>query len=248
MTKPTGRPRGRPPGKKNRETTLPKKTAQDAPGSRLRRRGAEVAGDTPKLTTGQPTPPSVAVGGNVSDRTIADWYGQALGAKIELEKAQSKVAKAREEQATKNGIYRNILKSAEKSGIPAEAIRWRLEQRSKDIADIDRFHGWCNRIAKITSLPLGTQLGLFDDGQTVASKVDEAAIAAKAKPAIPTVSELVAAADAGADAAREGQERKPPHEEGSPLALRWLQGYDDQTGKLLVEDTGLADAPEMARA
>jgi hypothetical protein len=109
------------------------------------------------------------------------------------------------------------------------------------VTAIDAQHAWNNRVAALTNLPIGTQLGLFPDGTTVASKVDAAAIGEPApiSPAAAingayTTEELIDAAWAGEKAATEGKAKNTnPHEFGTPLADRWNVGWDDEHKRLV---------------
>lgn len=242
-------------GKTNGAARAPRKRKGEAGVAAEAEAATPVAGRGSKRATsqnpGNGAAPAKTVGANVTDGAIRDFYGQALAAKVDLEKIDAEIAALREDRASKNGAYRNVLKSAEKAGIPAAAIRWRLEQRTLDIDDINRHIAWCNRIAFLTRLPIGTQLGLFEDGQTVAAKLDAAAAKGEGDPAgMLTVSQLVAASDEGEKARADGKLRiDNPYEFGTPLSDRWFQGWDDENKRQLQVQGGQAmaerAAPEM---
>lgn len=246
MRKPTGRPRGRPPGAKNRppvELATPEGTTLPAKPRRT---------SGPKKGPGEAVPPTV--GSAISDAQIEAWYGQVLEAKLVVEKHDGEMAKIREERNSANGTYRNILKAIEKTAGPEakKALIWRLEKRGEDVQAIDRQHSWNNRVAALTGLPIGTQLGLFPDGTTVASKVDTAAIGHSSVPpfnASYTTAELTDAAWAGTAAAEKGETRDScPYELGTPLADRWYVGWDDEHKRQVQVGQGPFAVPPAAPA
>lgn len=117
-----------------------------------------------------PAPPT-----NVSDETIREHCQRAARHFGELQTAREGVSVAM-------GTYRATLKEAKKAGVPTQAISWYLAARNRDPEDIDRETRERNRIARVMALPIGTQLGLFEDGSTVAGAVDQAQLD-KGKPA-----------------------------------------------------------------
>ncbi len=224
MTKPTGKPRGR-----------PKKTAQDRATEAAAAPAGEDAPKAPKRTSG----PKKGVGLAVSDATILDFWDKALAAKQEADRKKADFDSA-------NGAFRAILKAADKSGVPKAALLWRLSKRNEDVEEIDRNTAWCNRLARLTNLPIGTQLGLFEGGGSVAAEIERKLIASHdAGPAAPispaaakngayTTEELIAASWEGEKAAQAGQPKTTnPHEFGTPLADRWNIGWDDEHKRLV---------------
>lgn len=113
---------------------------------------------------------------NVTDATIIEYTHEYLA-------ARSDEAKAKEEYDSKKNLARAVLKRAKKAGIDTYMLTWYDQNRHREIDDINRDFTSINRIAKLMALPVGTQIGLFEDGETVAAKVDKAAIAKQsAKP------------------------------------------------------------------
>lgn len=151
---------------------------------------------------------------NVTDDTIREFVGKAIGAKAELEEAEA-AAKS------KRGGYRAVLKAAKAAGVDPGHITWFLDARKRDVKDIDRETSWRNRIARVMALPLGTQLGLFEDGTTVATAVDGDKIAAN--ETAPTVDMLITADEQGYQAGQAGKlpDATPYGDPASPLAIRW---------------------------
>lgn len=229
MTKATGKPRGRP------------RKAQDASSAPTPPEVAPEAQDAPTAKKRAKAGKSGGVGLNVSDGTILEFWDKAVAAKAEADRKKAEFDSA-------NGVFRTILKAADKAGVPKAALLWRLSKRNEDVADIDRHTAWCNRVARLTNLPIGAQLGLFEqDGTTitVAAAVDKALIASREngdgpissvppRNAAYTTEELTDAAWAGEEAAKGGQPRNTcPHEFGTPLADRWYVGWDDEHKRLV---------------
>jgi len=106
---------------------------------------------------------------NVTDDVIKGWA-------LKIIKAEHEKKEAKKAYDSKNGFYRQLFKDAGKEGVSAQALSWYMANRERDPAEIDRETKERNRIAKVMALPIGTQLGFLDDGQTVASAVDQAKI------------------------------------------------------------------------
>lgn len=154
---------------------------------------------------------------NVTDETIREHCEKCATAFGEMQTA-------RDEVSIRTGAYRSRLKEAGKAGVPKEAITWWLAARRREPGDIDRETRDRNRIARIMALPIGTQLGLFDDGGTVAGAVDQEQLAAAdGKPA----------GDAYIDGKLAGGDGKPlstnPYPAESQAADEWERGWGDGT-------------------
>lgn len=238
MTKPTGKPRGR-----------PKKTAQD----RATEAAAAPAGeDAPKAPT-RTSGPKNGVGLVVSDATILDFWDKALAAKQEADRKKADFDSA-------NGAFRAILKAADKSGVPKAALLWRLSKRNEDVEEIDRHTAWCNRLAKLTNLPIGTQLGLFEGGGSVAAEIERKLIVSRETGAAPispaaaingayTTEQLVQYSWDGEEAAKAGKARNTnPHEFATPPFDRWNIGWDDEHKRLVQIGQWNPAPPEEAVA
>lgn len=119
-------------------------------------------------------------GGNVSAETIKDFTLRCKAKLMEFEKAREEVKKAQAEASKAQGSYRAELKAAGAAGVDSDAIIWYLRTSKRDIEDVDRETRARNKIAEIMGLPIGSQLGLFPDGESVATKVDNAKQAAVA--------------------------------------------------------------------
>lgn len=161
---------------------------------------------------------------NVGDDTIVAAVMECGGLKTALESAQ--------------GEYRAALKKWEERGVDAADIAWFLKTKKRDVQDVEAEVRRRNRIMRAMAYPLGSQLGLFEDGESVATKVDGDKIAAaKADTAIVESDELERAKAAGRDAGlRDYGSDVNPHADGSPRALAWEGGR--KAGKAERRRTG----------
>lgn len=165
--------------------------------------------------------------GNVTDETIEEFARKAVAAYRELEKRQAEAKSA-------NGTYRSILKDAKNNGVDQDSIAWYIRQLKREPDDIDRETRNRNRIARVMGLPIGTQLGLFGDGTTVATVVDETKIADQ-QPAGESAAEraLSIAKDLGPHAAGylAGKNGAPwdtcPFAGATAERDTWVKGWED---------------------
>lgn len=159
---------------------------------------------------------------NVSDATIQEFYDKALNAKVEHEEALK-------EAKSKNGMFRAVLKDAKRVGVPTSMLLWRLAQRHRTPDEIDRETKERNRIARLTNLPVGTQLGLLDDGTTVATAIDNDHQADQQGDAD------IDARQAGYNAGRAGKTLSSnPHMEGSDEFDEFEAGWGAAMGDNLL--------------
>lgn len=166
---------------------------------------------------------------NVTDETIRLHTDAIVAADRDVRLAREKL-KARKE-------------AAKEAGVTLTDVAWFLRAKDRDVRDIDAETRRRNRLAKIMNMPLGTQLGLWDDGKTVASKIEDDKIPTAKK--IPTLAELRAARDAGAVAGRAGRNDNP-HGDGSPLSLSWEEGRRAATIERAAEVFGGKSSEELA--
>lgn len=128
------------------------------------RPGADTA-DTPEPKK-RGRPRQQALPTNVTDETVREFCDKAALAHGEFETAVG-------EMKQKQGVYRAVLKDAKKAGVDNDAIAWWLQARKREPGDIDRETRARNRVAQLMNLPIGTQLGLFEDGRTVATTIED---------------------------------------------------------------------------
>lgn len=152
---------------------------------------------------GRPPRAAPPVSSNVNDETIAAAIVECGAARNDLDVA--------------NAHYRNALKKWGERGVPPEHVTWLLKQKKREVADIEQMIRWQNRMLAIAAIPVGSQLGLFDDGESVGTRVDKA----RAVP-IAAADDIVRAKREGYDAGARGDgEDANPYDDGSPLALAW---------------------------
>lgn len=157
----------------------------------------------PKKRGRPPKAASAAPLSNVSGDTIKAAIVEVGAAKTDLESAQ--------------GVYRNLLKKWEERGVPSEWVTWGIKQRKREVGDIERDIRWMNRMLAIQEIPVGSQLGLFEDGESIGTKVDKA----KAET-VTSDDDIAKAKAAGYEAGTKGiGEEANPHPDGSPSALAW---------------------------
>jgi ribosome modulation factor len=153
---------------------------------------------------------------NVTDETIQQCYEKSLAAKV----AHEEVMKTAKE---KNALFRKTLDDAKKLGVDPGDITWRLGQRFRDPKEIDAETQRRNRIAKLTNLPVGTQLGIFEHGVTVATAIEDG----KAEEQqLNAEADLDQSQELGKRAGLAGKPASDnPNEDGSPEYLRWSAGW-----------------------
>jgi len=137
------------------------------PRGRKKKQTGSATGDGNKPLSGGATGGPVLH--NVTDDTIKAWAGKIV-------KADREQQAAKKEYQSKNGFYKQLFKDAGKEGVSAQALSWYVANKDRDPVEIDRETRERNRVAKVMALPIGTQLGLLDDGSTVAGAVDQAKI------------------------------------------------------------------------
>lgn len=76
-----------------------------------------------------------------------------------------------------NARYRSAIKVALKIGasigLTSEDVVWWVGAEDRDPAEIDAETRRRNKLAELMALPIGTQLGLLDNGDSVATKVED---------------------------------------------------------------------------
>lgn len=156
---------------------------------------------------------------NLTLETIRDFCIRARVKKTALDDARGV-------QQAANAEYRNELKEAKKAGIMPDDIVWWLANVNRDPAEIDAETKRRNRVAKAMGLPIGTQLGLWEDEDgtktTVASAVDQAQLAGNGNGQQGGgFTEEV-----GFDAGKAGKPATAnPHPKGDPSHDLWHSGW-----------------------
>jgi len=136
---------------------------------------------------------------------------------------------------TANSAYRTALKAAKKEGIDTDALTAALGWQKSDPEDVTKKFTNINTYLMWLGVPVGTQLGLFAEGLTVASAA-EAEHFAKAegdKRPISTEASIRGAKAKGFDAGTDGKNLDTnPHDEGSPEAHAWASGWREGQAKI----------------
>ncbi len=102
-------------------------------------------------------------------------------------------------QREANSAVRTALKAAGKEGVDLKALARVFEFEKMEIADLDQYLKDTNNYLLWRGIPVGTQMGLFKDGSTIASVVDNERIAeqtGKGKGKKGAVEEVVGASAA----------------------------------------------------
>jgi hypothetical protein len=181
------------------------------PSERKPKRGRKKA--TKGATNGSaPTP-----GTNTPDEILRNYLSDAVAADVELKKATDEAAVYRVKVNAARGKYRKVHREASDAGCDTAGIRWYVENRGRSPEEIDAETRSRNRVARLMGLPIGTQLGMFHDGETIASKVDGDILAEghDAQAEGRTAGEAGRAADTN------------PYDRNSRNGIRWMQGWDD---------------------
>lgn len=170
---------------------------------------------------------------NVTDETMISAAMECGGLKTEVESA--------------NGKYRAALKKWEERGVDAADIAWILRTKRREVHEIESEIKRRNRWLRVMQIPVGAQLGLFADGESVGAKVDGDKIAAekaKADPITAEESAKIQAAGAECGARGYGPEVNPyQSDEGSPRFLAWEAGR--KTGEAAAKAYG-GDEPKSS--
>lgn len=160
-------------------------------------------------------------------------YPICVAAKLEQEKAAKAASAA-------NSAFRNAVKAAKRDGIHSDALVQVLALRKEEPDDVTLRFRSINSYARWANLPIGAQLGLFDDGETVGKKVDDDKLGAAGvngngadgkpgddfdKPTMSTEARIARAKTQGFDDGSEGKTANNAWPEGSPEALAYTAEY-----------------------
>jgi hypothetical protein len=160
--------------------------------------------------------------------TKKDFFAQARDAKADLDEAAAKARAAAQERNKKHGAYRAILKEAAKAGVNSEALAEALTVIiPQDPVQFARHVKAVNEFLVIAEYPLepGTgQYGLFADGSTVSSAVDQAKLDA-------SDDDIETAKEKGTIAGKTGV-NKNPYPEGSREHTLYEVAFQDAQDEL----------------
>ncbi len=184
-----------------------------------RRKGPNASPSAPKARgkkgEGTDASPIVVPAAQVAS---AEMMREAMDRLIEADKA-AKAAK--KPSNSKTSGYRSIFKEAVKTtGFSNDAVSWFIENRERSPEDIDAETRDRNRVAKFMNMPIGGQLGLLEDGSSVADMTERD----RMKDSDP---QILAACEAQGMEAGEGATNfnTNPYPEGSKRAGKWGKGW-----------------------
>ena len=180
----------------------------------------------------QPIPSVAKPLGNITDETMQELGAEYVEARKELDKI---MADARSQRAVISGIK----KRSKKLGLNPEYLSRHYELRDRDPTDVQRETAEFNRYLVAMRYPVGYQLGLFADGETVAGKIDKAD-----KGGTGANADAKAAWQAGYDAGINGKPiaSNPYPEESEP----WNQ-FEEGWGKAQAERANQTFNPSAAK-
>lgn len=148
---------------------------------------------------------------NDPKKVFDEHFPQIRAAKVDLEAKQA-------EAKALNGTYRNLLKAYKKAGGDPDALTTAMALGKKEPADIDREFRNLNAALLWIGVEVGTQLGLFDSGKSVAAAVEDEQI-------IPADKSLAKCEADGYVAGKSESVIENPFEDGSPAFARWQTGF-----------------------
>lgn len=180
-----------------------------------------------------------------TEKRFKEMFGELAGAKRDWQELD---AKAKGLKAIFNNKKKTLYSLGEKLGHDKLAIDQYLALRERDVEDIDRETRALNTLCKFMGLPLGAQLGLFDDGVTVATRVDDQKFA-ESQAAAPLPADMQGAYDMGYREGRAGGNHENPYTDDVKLRSAWQTGWNDgqrdlahMSGPAGEDDTALAEA------
>lgn len=152
-----------------------------------------------------------------SDTALQSQLREVRRLKLALNEAAEKMRSA-------NGAYRSGIKVAVACGkhldLGAKDVTRLMDLMDREPEDIDRETARMNRLAKLMNLPLGTQLGLWEDGGTVADAIEKDA-ADKSGDYDPAEDEEAGYKAFGAKSVRDDN----PHDKDAARHHAWERGF-----------------------
>src|SRR5579872_2440329 len=88
---------------------------------------------------------------------------------------QGELQSAQQAQSAAQGRYRAAIKAAKKDGVDDVALLEFLKLRKLEPDEVTRRFKALNEMLLWGNVPVGTQLGMFDDGKSVATTLEDAA-------------------------------------------------------------------------
>lgn len=106
---------------------------------------------------------------NDRKKVFDDFYPLIRAARVEYEEKNA-------EAKALNGVYRGHLKAYKKAGGDIDELLEAVRLSKMDVGDADRYIRKVNDHLLWLGVPVGTQLGLFQDGQSVATHLENGAM------------------------------------------------------------------------
>lgn len=165
-----------------------------------------------------------------------------------IEPLRKTVDDTRDAHRTANSVYRAALKEAKKDAVDIDALVEAFAISKEEPEDVTRRFSNLNRYLVWMKIPVGTQLGLFAEGLTVATAVDNVKLKEQASngngrgtveefevPMRHGPAAMAAAFDAGRKAGLAGKNlntcpyKNPANEK---LKTEWEKGWSDGQAKI----------------
>jgi uncharacterized protein (UPF0335 family)/ribosome modulation factor len=153
---------------------------------------------------------------------------------------QGEFERLRDDTKKAQARYRAAIKAAKSAGVNNDALLEFLRLRKEDPQEVtQRFHA-LNQMMMWGDLPIGSQLGLFEDGKSVATKIEDRVDGKKktgAKDKGPAREKGLSAVEAdGYEAGMNGKANDGGgYDDGSPAFLRWSNGWVDGQSKIAAD-------------
>ena len=186
----------------------------------------------------EPDAPPLAPGSNVTDATIAKHIAKATRL---YEVAQGKKA----EYDSANNAYRASLKDAKAEGV--EELAWLMKARKLEPDDIDRQTRMRNRLARVAKLPIGTQLGIFDEAPGAAGGNGKPVERKTVAGAVDSMELLDQTYQAGKVAAGLDKHKNPHPPEAGEVRDAWQRGHDDMLAAQAQQAAAKAPATDATK-
>lgn len=146
--------------------------------------------------------------------------------------------KDKDEKATAhsgaNARYRSAIKVAKKIGaglgLTTEDIVWSVQAIEREPDEIDAETRRRNKLAQLMALPIGTQLGMFEDGTSVATRVEDAKMATGDPTMEGTEQEARIGGRKSYDLGMEEKDNPYPADDARHAA--WNEGRDERKGEV----------------
>lgn len=177
--------------------------------------------------TAQAQPPAP---NSMSEKQMREFVIKAIKQEKRLVETR---ARCNAEIASERALLGAIEKDFKKQGGNLDALKQLIEHSKRDPEELAREVREINRLAKLAGIPIGYQLGLFEDGRSVATAIEDDA----GDPLKKLEAEGYVAGKAGKTMSTCG------HAEETPEHDAFLKGWKRATG----ENAGVGSTPRKPR-